>query len=198
MGHDDYDDDYGDDDRGYDEPKKGPKVVLIILGVCLAVFILGGGICALLLMPALSQAKARANQTRCANNLRQIGLAGIQYADDKRFYPSSPDGDTNSVLLALQQSGYIDNLQHLTCPDAEGGASYEGFAAGYSNNVRSKTVIAWDAVPHVNKGQEFRNVLKADCSVEFMSEENFQIAKQKHDAYVEKLLAERAAGRQSR
>jgi type II secretory pathway pseudopilin PulG len=189
MGHDDYDDDYQDDYEGDFEEKKGPNVLLVVLGVTLLVFLLGGGVCVALMMPAMAQAKARANQTKCANNLRQIGLAAIQYADDKRFYPYDANGDTNAVLLVLQQNRYIDDLQHLACPEAAGGASYDGFMAPYSSNVRSTTVIAWDAVPHMNRGQEVRNVLKADCTVEMVTEEQFTLLKQKHDAYVAKILA---------
>tara|TARA_R110002072_G_scaffold288426_2_gene454597 strand:- start:1069 stop:1650 length:582 start_codon:yes stop_codon:yes gene_type:complete len=189
MGHDDdYDDDYGDEE--FEEPKKGPNVLLIVLGVALAIFLLGGGLCATLMMPALAQAKARANQTKCANNLRQIGLAAIQYADDKRVYPSSASGDTNAVLLVLQQSGYIDNLEHLGCPEAQGGASYEGFLAPYSSNTRSTTVIAWDAVPHLSRGQELRNVLMADCTVQAVNAEQFALLKQKHDANVARVLGQ--------
>jgi len=189
MDHDDdYGDDYGDD---LEEPKKGPNVLLVVLGVVLAVFLLGGGICAALLVPALAQAKAAANRTKCANNLRQIGLAAIQYADDKRAYPYEANGDLNAVLLVLEQSGYIDDLQHLACPEAQGGASYEGFMAPYSNNTRSTTVIAWDVVPHLDRGQERRNVLMADCTVQSVSEEQFTVLKKKHDLYVAKVLAER-------
>lgn len=40
------------------------------------------GILAGLLLPAVSQAKAKAKRIQCLNQLRQIGLATIMYADD--------------------------------------------------------------------------------------------------------------------
>jgi len=52
------------------------------------------GIIALLisiLMPALSQAKERANRIKCASNLRQIGQGLLLYAgDNKGVYPRTP------------------------------------------------------------------------------------------------------------
>ncbi len=39
-----------------------------------------------LLLPALSKARAAAQATYCAGNLRQVGLATIQYADDNREF----------------------------------------------------------------------------------------------------------------
>jgi len=46
-------------------------------------------ILAALLLPALAKAKAKAQQTACINNLRQIGLATIMYVGDNKAYPGS-------------------------------------------------------------------------------------------------------------
>jgi prepilin-type N-terminal cleavage/methylation domain-containing protein len=45
------------------------------------------GILAALLLPALSQAKARAQSVSCKNHLRQIGLALSMYVSDHHRYP---------------------------------------------------------------------------------------------------------------
>ncbi len=42
------------------------------------------GILASLLLPALTQAKAKAQETRCQNNLKQLGLATMMYQEDHR------------------------------------------------------------------------------------------------------------------
>ncbi|HOP96474.1 MAG TPA: prepilin-type N-terminal cleavage/methylation domain-containing protein [Verrucomicrobiota bacterium] len=59
-------------------------------------------ILAAMLLPALSRSKARAKQTACLNNLRQIGLGTLMYVNDYRKYPGCID--------ALPGPGYFTYL----------------------------------------------------------------------------------------
>jgi hypothetical protein len=68
----------------------------------------------------------RPNQTKCANNLKQIALAAIQYSDDFHVFPhlgsqESLDGGYKSntatrVLRTLVWRDYIDYPEVFICP----------------------------------------------------------------------------------
>jgi prepilin-type N-terminal cleavage/methylation domain-containing protein/prepilin-type processing-associated H-X9-DG protein len=74
-------------------------------------------ILAAILFPVFAQARAKARQTSCVSNTRQIGMAFAQYATDyDECFPLSTDsGRDNSWVNTLQP--YIKNRQIYRCPD---------------------------------------------------------------------------------
>jgi hypothetical protein len=82
----------------------------------------------LLLAPVYVHPHGRSNRVKCSNNLRQLGLAAVQYGDDKRFLPhvratKELDGaitssDTARSVRALVWYGYHDNPEGFICPSS--------------------------------------------------------------------------------
>ena len=75
-------------------------------------------ILASMLLPALSQAKARAKAISCMNNLKQIGLATLSYAHDSegKIMLDSFVGGTNNWGLILATNTSLRSLDSFVCP----------------------------------------------------------------------------------
>src|SRR4051794_38364172 len=73
------------------------------------------GLLAALLLPTLSHGKAQAQQTACANNIKQLGLAWFQYAGEHEDLLCNNHGINETLRL---RQNWVNNLQDLL--NAEG------------------------------------------------------------------------------
>lgn len=110
------------------QKKKG--FTLIELLVVIAII----AILAAILFPVFAQAREKARQASCASNLKQIGLAELQYAQD---YDEVMSGSWNCANAACQRIyypemiyPYVKNKQIFFCPDAGDGDHFNNDGSG--------------------------------------------------------------------
>ena len=121
---------------------------LIELLVALAIL----AILAAFLFPVFGKVRERARQTQCLSNLRQLGLATFQYAQDNddrypyggdpsdldtisweswqngKYWPAIQQMQTNQQYLPNVMAGYVKDRDLWRCPDDSGfdlGGSFE-------------------------------------------------------------------------
>ncbi len=85
------------------------------------------GILAALLLPAFSQARARARQANCSNNLRQLSIGVTMYRDDHNDMPD--------WLSTLHSDDYIAGQDVFICPADRSGGTHGSKPRNNTGNV---------------------------------------------------------------
>ncbi len=92
-------------------------------------------ILAAILFPVFAQAREKARQASCLSNMKQLGIAAMQYVQDfdetfPQVYKNGPGGSTADYVLLIP---YYKSLDILTCPsddETHGGKLPTGGAGG--------------------------------------------------------------------
>ena len=102
--------------------------VVVTLGIGLLVLVIAATLVGTVVLPGVIDARKQALRMRCADNLRVLGLAATQYADDHGHFPhvsalDQLDGgpetaDTPRAWRLLIAGGYADDPEQFHCPAA--------------------------------------------------------------------------------
>jgi prepilin-type N-terminal cleavage/methylation domain-containing protein/prepilin-type processing-associated H-X9-DG protein len=136
-------------------------------------------ILAAILFPVFARARENARRASCMSNLKQIGLAFMQYAQDydDHFPLSSYDPDSNGhVSWTISAQPYMKSTQLFRCPSDEGTRWNTPASPANGNNYYTTSYImnAWiagqgtthyDTLGSINSSSQF--IILADANTNY-------------------------------
>lgn len=117
-------------------------------------------ILASMLLPALNKARVVAQQSSCANNLKQLGsMSSFYNADNADYFVPHVYDSTNWRWVSLfGQAGYLPNIKHVLCPAAAGDNRQVRQELLASNPTGVVTYPNYSRYAYVDYGYNYRNL----------------------------------------
>ncbi len=113
-------------------------------------------ILAAILFPVFAKAREKARQSSCSSNLKQVGIAVIQYVQD---YDETMPNVADNVNIATSRSmvqlhePYIKNTQLWRCPSAQLLSSTNGVSSNYfGNGVVLRGAVSLSTIDRPSEG----------------------------------------------
>ena len=99
-------------------------VVIAIIGILIG-----------MLLPAVQQVREAARRTECANNIRQVALAAINYESAHGMFPKGVDATPS---IGLNATAFVFILPFIEQGNIEADWNYDGRASNNSNPARNE------------------------------------------------------------